>query len=505
MTLALPQLPPPPEPQTGPRPQQDRAYPIGDPVDPPEPVELPEHVKLRFTHKQMKALDMLMSDATDCALGGGSRSGKTFLFVYALMYRALTHEGSRHAIFRFRLNHVIASILFDTLPKVVNIAWPGLWDQCKVDKQHWFVTLPNGSEIWFGGLDEKDRTEKILGLEFATIYFNESSQIPYSSIVMAHSRLAQTVEGLLQRAYYDFNPPSKRHWTFKVFVLKVDPDNPRKPLKDAHLYQFLYINPMDNADNLTAQYLRRLENMPLRARNRFLLGKFADESEGTLWDEAVLDLTRIRSQKHLPEYTRIVIGVDPSGTSGAEDVRSDEIGIVVVALGRNGHAYVLEDLSGKYGPADWSDIIADAWERHSADCIVAEVNFGGAMVEATINALGKRDLNVKQVTASRGKVVRAEPIANLYARTAPGTQADALPGKIHHVGEFPELEQQMCDFTPAGYQGPASPDRADALVFACTEIFPGIVKPRDENRSESQVRPPAKVMPRAASAYSRRR
>lgn len=502
MTYALPALPPPP---TGPYAERpDGPYELGHAPEPEAPAEaddVPPGVKLRMTVKQNKALDMLQSDATDIALGGGSRSGKTFLLVYALMYRALMYPGSRHAIFRFRLNAVVASILYDTLPKVCEIAWPGLWKHCRVDKQHWFIELPNGSEIWFGGLDEKDRTEKILGLEFATIYFNESSQIPYSSIVLAHSRLAQTIEGCVQRAYYDFNPPSKRHWTFKVFVLKVDPDNARKPLKDAMLYQFMYINPMDNADNLTAAYLRRLENMPLRAKNRFLLGKFADEAEGTLWDEAVIDATRIRSQKDLPAFVRIVIGVDPSGASGDADLRSDEIGIVVVALGSNGHAYVLEDLSGKYGPAEWSEIIGDAWDRHGADCIVAEINFGGAMVEGTINALGKKDLNVKQITASRGKVVRAEPIANLYHRS---DMTGGIPGKVHHVGEFPELEQQMCDFTPAGYQGPSSPDRVDAQVFALSELFPGIIKPREDVR-ESQRQPPPKTMPRSASAYSRRR
>jgi len=492
--VKLPELPPPP-----PNPYR----PASD--DDPNPVLVDEadapRVGFRPTPKQLKALDMLRSDATDIALGGGSRSGKTFLLVYCLVARAILHPGSRHAIFRFRLNALVRAVVYDTLPKVLDICYPGLRKRCHLDKVQWMFEFPNGSQIWFGGLDDKERTEKILGMEFATIYFNESSEIPYSSVVMAYSRLAQKVvtDGQLLplRAYYDFNPPSKRHWTFKLFVERVDPDNPRKPLKDAHLYQFMYLNPADNAENLPVGYMRRLENMPARARNRFLLGKFADDSEGLLWDDAVLDATRHPSGRELPNWVRVIIAVDPSGCTGPADKRSDEVGIIVGALGMDGHAYVLEDLSGKYGPAEWSQIVSDAWERHSADCVVAESNFGGAMVEATITALGKKDINVKLITASRGKAVRAEPISALYAR------GDG--GKVHHVGRFPELEQQMCDFTVHGYEGPLSPDRADALVWLLTELFPGIVKPRENPWEQEQHSAPRIItQPRSGSAYARR-
>jgi hypothetical protein len=448
----------------------------------------------KFTRKQEIAIDILRSDATDIAFGGGSRSGKTFLFVYAICIRAIRAPGSRHAILRFRLNAVLASIAYVTLPLVMNLFWPGLYDRCKFEKQRGVFVFPNGSEIWYCGLDDKERTEKILGLEFVTMYFNESSQIPYQSIVLAESRLAQVIPGMAQKAFYDFNPPSKRHWTFKKFVERVNPDNPRQPLADAHLVQFLYMNPADNEENLTTAYINRLKNMPTRARNRFLLGKFADDSEGTLWDEGLLDLCRVHHE--LPDFVRVVIAVDPSGCSGPADTRSDEVGIIVVALGTNGMAYVLEDLSGKHGPKQWSGIVWDAWERHSADVVVAEANFGGAMVESVLNALGKKDLNVKMVFASRGKVVRAEPISALYGGRA--------GSKILHNGVFPELEQQMCDFTVAGYEGPASPDRADALVFAMTELFPGIVKPRDTSNNSRGPAVPVRYRPRTASSFRRR-
>ena len=122
-------------------------------------------------------------------LFGGSRSGKTFLLVRQLVVRALKAPGSRHAILRFRFNHVVNSIVYDTFPKVMKLCFPQM--EYKLDKTHWYVTFPNGSEVWFGGLDDKERTEKILGMEFVTIYLNESSQIVWGSVGIAMTRLAQ--------------------------------------------------------------------------------------------------------------------------------------------------------------------------------------------------------------------------------------------------------------------------------------------------------------------------
>ncbi len=428
--------------------------------------------KFKLTAAQDKALDCLISEAVHCGLGGGSRSGKTFLLVRAIILRALKSEGSRHAIFRFRFNAIKASIIYDTLPKVFELCFPGLWAQCTLNKTDWFLRLPNGSEIWFGGLDDKERTEKVLGQEYATIYFNECSQIPFPSVVLALSRLAQLTTTLKLKAYYDFNPPSKRHWTYLRFIKKINPDT-KQPEKKPENYQFYVINPADNKENLAKEYLDILDSLPEKARNRFLLGKFADDDDGSLWNDDLLAQNRKlgRIGDNLPDFLRIVVAVDPSGCAGPEDTRSDEIGIVVAALGTDGHGYLLEDLSGRYGPNSWGKIATDAFKRHSADRIVAEKNYGGAMVEAVIRA---SDANIpyQEVTASRGKVVRAEPIAALYEQ-----------GKIHHIGYFPELEDQLCAMSVQGYQGLKSPDRADALVWAFTELFPSLVRtPRERKK-----------------------
>lgn len=428
-------------------------------------------------------MDTLVSDAIHVALGGGSRSGKTFLLVRAVLMRAVKAPGSRHVIFRFRFNALKASVILDTLPKVLKLCFPELPSTTEaLDKTDWYYTLPGGSEIWFAGLDDKDRTEKVLGMEFATIYYNEASQIPWHSVVLSLTRLAQKTN-LVNKSYTDFNPPSKNHWTYTRFIDKKNPED-KTPEPRPQDFSFCLLNPSDNTENLDSNYLNMLESLPEKARKRFLLGQFADESEHQLWTESTLAQNRVLGQSgSLPDFLRVVIGVDPSGTKGDESSRSDEVGIIVGALGVDGHGYVLEDLSGKHKPEVWGSVVATSFERHKADRVVAESNYGGDMVRAVIHAQDS-SLPYQDVTATRGKVVRAEPIAALYEQN-----------KIHHVGHFAELEDQMLGMLTSGYSGLKSPDRVDALVWVFTELFPGMTQ-----RAEQANWTPPQVITRQRSA-----
>jgi phage terminase large subunit-like protein len=159
----------------------------------------------------------------------------------------------------------------------------------------------------------------------------------------------------------------------------------------------------------------------------------------------------------VPDLLRVVVAVDPSGTRGGDG--GDSVGIVVAAKGADGFAYVLADRTCSLSPAGWGKRVADAADAFKADCVVAEANFGGAMVESVLRTAGVTQ-RVKMVSASRGKAVRAEPIAALYEQ-----------GRVRHVGGFADLEDQLCAFTTEGYAGDASPDRADALVWALTELM----------------------------------
>src|SRR5262249_11347831 len=155
----------------------------------------------------------------------------------------------------------------------------------------------------------------------------------------------------------------------------------------------------------------------------------------------------------LPEMQRIVVAVDPSGADDDENIDNDEIGIVVCGLGLDGNGYVLEDLTCKAGPATWGRIATQAFERHSANAIVAEVNFGGAMVRHVIHSARART-PFREVRASRGKAVRAEPISALMET-----------GKVRLAGHFTRLEDELYAFTTYGYMGENSPNRADAMIW----------------------------------------
>ena len=184
------------------------------------------------------------------------------------------------------------------------------------------------------------------------------------------------------------------------------------------------------------------------------MGELLFDVPGALWMRDQLDELR-RSQA--PELRRIVVAIDPSGTGGEE---ADECGIVAAGVDEDGKCWVLADASGRYQPTEWAKRAIDLYYRVKADRIVAETNFGGQMVEATIRAI---DLNVayRAVTASRGKVARAEPVSALYEQR-----------RVHHVGTFPELEDQMCAFTSPFDRARAgfSPGRVDALVWSLTDL-----------------------------------
>ncbi len=414
--------------------------------------------QILLSKNQMAAWKVLSDPAVrQSNIVGGTRSGKTFLIMRAVVARAIRAPGTRHLAARFRANAARASLALDTLKNVMKVCFPGV--ELTEARQDGFFTLPNESQIWIGGLDDKDRIEKILGTEFATIFLNEASQIPYSSYLVAMTRLAQVHPNLQQRVYVDLNPVGKSHWTNKLFGLKIDPVS-GVPLKNPDDYARAFLNPVDNAHNLSKEYLDALSFMPEKQRKRFFEGVYVDEVDGALWTYEGIDRMRCTHDDILiADRKRVVVAVDPSGAKSADDEKADEIGIVVVAKGMDDKAYLLEDVSLKASPREWALAAISAYHRYQADCMVVEGNFGGTLVETVIKAIDP-SINIKIVTASRGKVVRAEPIA-----------AHHDSGRVKYAGKFPKLEDQLCNFSQSGYKGSDSPDRADAFIWAATELL----------------------------------
>lgn len=433
---------------------------------------------MKLTDKQQAAMAMLSGSALHNMLYGGSRSGKTFLLVRAVCARAIKAPSSRHAILRFRLNAIKASIMMDTFPKVMRACFPGV--KTETNKSDFYTAFENGSHVFYGGLDDKERTEKILGQEYATLLFNECSQIPFHSYGTALTRLAQKVDQVIDgvasplpvRAYYDANPPSKAHWTYKLFHDKVDPET-KRALSHPDNYAWMQMNPKDNAENLSANYLQTLEALSPRLRKRFFDGEFADATPNALFVDEVIDRWRVLDGK-VPEFVRVVVGVDPSGSGDEDNADNDAIGITVGGLGTDGNAYLLEDCTVKAGPGTWGRIATSAFDRHQANVIVGEVNYGGEMVRQTIQTSRPRT-PYKAVTASRGKHVRAEPFSALYEQ-----------GKVRHAGIFQELEDELTAMSTIGYTGIGSPNRADSWIWVLSELFPGMTKAEEEVVKEEE-------------------
>jgi phage terminase large subunit-like protein len=217
----------------------------------------------------------------------------------------------------------------------------------------------------------------------------------------------------------------------------------------------------DNAANLAPSALANLKAKyeGTRLGRQELNAEILDDVPGALWTRVMIDAARARCV--LPDMARIVVAIDPSGARDADDEEADSIGIVVAGKGVDGRGYVLADRSCKLSPAAWGARAVDAYREFAADAIVAERNFGGAMVEHVIRTADPK-APYREVVASRGKIVRAEPVSALYEQ-----------GLVSHIGQMPELEDQMCNMGTAGYVGDGSPDRLDAMVWALTELMLG--------------------------------
>ena len=287
-----------------------------------------------------------------------------------------------------------------------------------------------------------------MGNEYSTIFFNECSQITdYDTITMGLTRLAENTK-LPRIAFFDENPPSKKHWSYSVFIEGKVPGSDEK-IKNMGSYFYTQVNPGDNIDNLPPEYINEtLSNLPKKQRKRFLLGEFSDDNEGALWSPDIIKYS------DADEFIRIVVGVDPAVTS---DEDSDETGIIVVGEDSNSGFHVLDDFSGRYSPRDMAHVIITAYRTWKADRVIGEVNNGGDWLEALIQN-ENRNIPFTSVRATRGKAIRAEPVVALYEQ-----------GRVKHVKELKELEDQMCSWSAK--KGEKSPDRVDALVWGITELM----------------------------------
>lgn len=318
------------------------------------------------------------------------------------------------------------------------------------NRSHGELFLPQGGRVYCDGAD--DGALRIQGKNLAGVWADEVG-------LWKHWQLA---------------------WEESIgFAVRVDPalriatGTPKRghplvaQLMDDEAVQKTLVTTEGNAANLSASALadlkRRYAGTELGKQE--LEGAILTDVPGALWNREMIDYGNAPETTFAgtlkPDYQRVVVAVDPAGTYGPD---SDETGIVVCAVGADGRGYVLADYSGRFPVGEWANRVKLTYDRHEADAVVAEVNYGGDFVENTLRSVGFTGHYIR-VVASRGKRIRAEPVAGLYGE-----------GRVSHVRPFPELEDQLCTYTPDTLK---SPDRLDALVWAFTELMLGAGVPGD--------------------------
>jgi len=313
------------------------------------------------------------------------------------------------------------------------------------------IETPGGGIISFQGLQDHT-AESIKSLEgYDAAWFEESQSASARSL----EYLRPTIRKDNSELWFGWNPRNASDPVDRFF-------RGLKPPKNSIVIKTTYKDNPWFPKVLEDERLEDLEKNPGRYAHIWL-GEYEPTAIGAIWDRQTIHEHR---RHEVPEMGRIVVAVDPAISN---EEWSNEHGIIVAGVGADQRGYTLADWSLAGSPEQWATRTIAAYDEYEADCIVIEINQGGDMVRHTLESI-RPGLPIRQVRATKGKHVRAEPISALYKT-----------GRVSHVGTFNDLEDQMCKMTAGGYEGEGSPDRCDALVWAMTELFPSLVEKKEDN------------------------
>ena len=372
---------------------------------------------------------------------GGRGSAKSYFFADSSIERCVQHPGTRIVCVR-----EVQRSLKESVKRLIEDKIIALELGSKFNVLQDAIGTPGGGVIVFQGMQDHT-AESIKSLEgFDVAYVEEAQTLTARSLEM----LRPTIRKPGSELWFGWNPRNATDPVDELLRGKIIPP-------DAIVVRTSYKNNPWFPAELEVERRFDYKNNPHRYAHIWE-GEYEPQAIGAIWDRATINRNR---RDTAPAMSRILVSVDPPISS---DPRSDYAGIIVGGLGNDNHGYVLADYSAQGTPKEWAERAIDAYDLHEADAIVAETNQGGEMVANTIHSI-RPGLKVIEVKATRGKHIRAEPISALYGLD-----------RIHHVGAFPELEQQQCLMTAEGYQGEGSPDRVDSLVWLFTELFPKMTR-----------------------------
>jgi PBSX family phage terminase large subunit len=370
---------------------------------------------------------------------GGRGSGKSWtlsMFLLNLTYQ----EGHVILFTRWTLTSAFISIIPEFIDKIELMNKEADFEITQSE----IINKVTGSKILFRGIktSQGTATANLKSIAGVTTFILDESEELMDEDVFDRIDLSIRAVNKPNRVILVMNPSYKSHWIYNRFV--------KQPRNDT---SYIHTTYLDNVQNLSQSFVEQAKRVEQENQHRYehlFLGKWLEDAEGLLWSRPLLEKVKIVAK---PILERIVVAIDPAASA---NLNSDETGIIVLGKDSYGKGYVLEDLSGKYSPNEWAKVASQAFSNWDADCIVAEKNQGGDMVESVLRSQNAT-ARIKLVTATKGKYVRAEPIYSLYEQS-----------KIFHVGSFPILEKQMVTFDPDKGK---SPDRVDALVWGFTELM----------------------------------
>lgn len=378
---------------------------------------------------------------------GGRGSGKSYS-VATILVTLLCEPGQRILYTRYTMTSADISIIPEFREKIEMLGLSSVFEI----RQREIINTQTGSSILFSGIKESsgNQTAKLKSLTGITAWvLEEAEELDEEEIF---DKIDMSVRALTakNRIILILNPSWKTHWIYRRFyepyALPEEYNGVVGPVCHIHTtYE-------DNIKNLPADILQIIEGRKRNNPQKYLhidRGHWATEITGALWRYDTIAAARVQAS---PDLRRIVVAVDPAVTASAA---SDETGIIVGGIDHNDHIYILADKSLIGTPLEWARTVVAAYKDYGADRVIAEVNQGGDLVEANIRMVDKT-IPYKAVRATRGKRIRAEPVAALYEQ-----------GRVHHVGRLPLLEDQLCTWSPLSDD---SPDRLDALVWLCTEL-----------------------------------
>ena len=384
------------------------------------------------------------------ALYGGRGSAKSHFFAEAMIGNAADTKGFRAVCIR-----EVQKSLKESAKRLLEdkIYTMGFADSFQVMNDH--IKCPAGGIIIFQGMQDHT-AESIKSLEgFNISWAEEAATLSQRSLEL----LRPTIRTPGSELWFSWNP---RHASDPVDMFF----RGLRPPKNAIISKINYDQNKFFPNELDEERAHDKAENPGRYAHIWL-GEYEPQAVGAIWTRQVIHDNR--RADYPDDLERILVAVDPA-VSDTE--RSDEHGIVVVGLDSNGHGYLLEDASLHGSPHQWATRAVAMFDKWEADSIIIEKNQGGDMCRHTLQTI-RKSLPIIEVHATRGKHIRAEPISALYPI-----------GRISHVGSFPELEDQLCLFTSSGWEGDdgKSPDRAEAMIWGFTELFPAMTTARGRSR-----------------------